>query len=104
MRYHALGTSATAIDETQTSLVGELTSQYNPNNTRATGTLTEGGSANIFQTVGSNTLDAGVTVQEWALMSQAAVPGGTMWSRVLTGSVAVASGGTVTTTYALTIE
>jgi hypothetical protein len=102
-KYHGLGTSSTAIAETDTGCGTELTTQYNPDNTRATGSQTNNGS-NIYRTVGTNTFDASATIAEFCLMSQAATGGGTMWTRILTGSIAVASGDSIQTTYDLTIE
>lgn len=102
-KYHGLGTSATAIAETDTGCGTELTTQYNPDSTRATGSQTNNG-ANVYRTVGTNTVDATVTVQEFCLMSQAATGGGTMWTRILTGGISLVSGDSVQTTYDLTIE
>lgn len=102
-KYHGLGTSSTAIAETDTGCGTELTTQYNPDNTRATGSQTNNG-ANIYRTVGTNTFDASATIQEFCLMSQAATGGGTMWTRILTGGISVVSGDSVQTTYDLTIE
>lgn len=102
-KYHGLGTSSTAIAETDTGCGTELTTQYSTDNTRATGSQTNNG-ANIYRTVGTNTVDASVTVAEFCLMSQAATGGGTMWTRILTGSIALTSGDSLQTTYDLTIE
>src|SRR5574343_1272732 len=102
-KYHGLGTSSTAIAETDTGCGTELTTQYNPDNTRATGSQTNNG-ANIYRTIGTNSVDATVTVQEFCLMSQSATGGGTMWTRILTGGISLVSGDSVQTTYDLTIE
>jgi hypothetical protein len=102
-KYHGLGTSSAAIAETDTGCTTELTTQYNPDSTRATGSQTNNG-ANIYRTVGTNTVDAGVTINEFCLMSQAATGGGTMWTRILTGAIALSSGDSLQTTYDLTIE
>ena len=102
-KYHGVGTSSAAIAETDTGCTTELTTQYNPDNTRATGSQTNNG-ANIYRTVGTNTVDASVTIQEFCLMSQAATGGGTMWTRILTGGVSLSSGDSIQTTYDLTIE
>lgn len=102
-KYHGIGTSATAIAETDTGCTTELTTQYNPDSTRATGSQTNNG-ANIYRTVGTNTVDAGVTINEFCLMSQAATGGGTMWTHILTGSIALNPGDSLQTTYDLTIE
>ena len=104
LKYHGIGTSAVSATETDTGCTTELTTQYNPDSTRATGSLTEGASANIFRTVGTNTVDAGVAITEWCLMSQAATGGGTMWSRVVFSAVNLSSGDSLQTTYDLTVE
>jgi hypothetical protein len=102
-KFHGIGTSSQAIAETDTGCVSELTTQYNPDNTRATGSQTNNG-ANVYRTVGTNTVDAAVTIQEFCLMSQAATGGGTMWTRILTGAIALGAGDSLQTTYDLTIE
>ena len=102
-KYHGIGTSGTAVGETDTGCLTELTTQYQTDNTRATGTQTNNG-ANVYRTVATNTVDASVTINEFCLMSQAAVGGGTMWSRILIGPYSLVSGNTVTSTYDLTIE
>lgn len=104
LRFHGIGIGAVAAAETDTGCGTELTTQYNPDSTRATGSLTEGASTNIFRTVGTNTVDAAVAITEFCLMSQAAVPGGTMWSRVVFSAINLASGDSLQTTYDLTVE
>jgi len=103
MRNHGIGTGTTAAAETQTALVTELTTQYNPDNTRATGSLTEA-SASVFRTVGTNTVDATAAVTEWGLFSSATSGAGTMWSRVVFTVINLASGDSIQSTYDLTIE
>lgn len=100
-KYHAIGTGTNAEAAANTGLQTELTTQYNPDNTRATGTQTENG-ANVYRTVGLNTVDAGVAaINEHALMSQAATGGGTCWDRsMFSGSpVGLNSGDGLNTTY-----
>lgn len=99
-KFHGLGTSAVAAAVTDTGCTTELTTQYNPDNTRATGTQTNNGS-NVYRTVGTNTVDAAVTINEFCLMSAASA--GTMWTRILTGAIALSSGDSLQTTYDLTI-
>lgn len=103
MRYHGLGTSSTAEASTQAALVSELTTQYSTDNTRATGTTTEGG-AQIYETVATNTVDAGATIEEFGLFSQAATGGGVMLERALTGTQTLSSGDGIQTTYDLTFN
>jgi hypothetical protein len=82
MKYHGIGTGTNAEASADTALQTELTTEYNPNSTRATGSLTEGASANIFRSVGTNTLDSGTpAITEHGLLSQAATGGGTLWDR-----------------------
>lgn len=102
-KYHGIGTNSTAVTAADTGCGTELTTQYNPDNTRATGSQTNNG-ANIYRTIGTNTVDASVTIQELCLMSQAATGGGTMWAHVLTGAVALSSGDSLQTQYDLTIN
>jgi hypothetical protein len=85
MKYHGLGTATTAEAATQTALTTEITTAYNPDNTRATGTTTEN-AANIFETVATNTVDGASVIEEHGLFSQAATGGGTMFDRSLTGT------------------
>lgn len=58
MKYHALGTGTNAEAVGDTALQTELTTEYT-GNVRATGTTEEGATANIYKTVGTNTLDSG---------------------------------------------
>jgi hypothetical protein len=81
MKFHGIGTGTTAEAVGDTALVTELTTQYNPDNTRATGTTTEA-AANIYQTVATNTLDSGTpAVTEHGVLSQAATGGGVLLDR-----------------------
>lgn len=104
LKFHGIGTGAVAAAETDTGCGTELTTQYNPDNTRATGSLEEGASTNIFKTVGTNTVDAAVAITEFCLMSQAATGGGTMWTRIVFAQVNLGSGDSLQTTYELTVE
>ena len=100
--FHALGTGSTAEAAAQTALVTELTTQYSTDNTRPTGTQTAP-SANQYQSVATITVDAAVNITEHALMSQAAVPGGTMWDRSVFASLALSSGDSIIATYIATV-
>jgi hypothetical protein len=104
MRYHGIGTGTTAAAEADTACQTELTTQYNPDNTRATGTLTEGATANIFKTVGTNTVDATVAITEFCLMSNATVGSGVMWTHSIFSAVNLVSGDQLRSTYQLTVE
>jgi len=103
MKFHGIGTGATAPAAGDTALQTELTTQYNPDNTRATGSLAEA-SATVFRTVGTNTVDAAAAVTEWGLLSQAATGGGTLFDRQTFSVVNLANGDSFQTTYDLTVS
>lgn len=101
MRYHGIGTGSVAEAVGDTALGAELTTQYNPDNTRATGTLAEA-AANIFQTVGTNTVDATVAITEHGILSQAATGGGVLWDRSVFAAINLVSGDSLAATYSMT--
>lgn len=79
--YHGIGTGTTAADQTDTDLETELTTEYNPNSTRATGAQSQP-SANIYQTLATNTLDSGTpAVTEQGVLTSATVGAGTLCDR-----------------------
>lgn len=51
LKYHGFGTGNNAEDATDTALETELTTEYASDNTRPTGSTTEGASANIYRSV-----------------------------------------------------
>jgi hypothetical protein len=105
MKFHANGSGATAAAIGDTALQTEYTTQYNPDNTRATGTLAEGASANIFRTVGTNAFDAaGLNVTEWGLLNQSATGGGVLFSRVVFAAIPVGVGDSIQWTYECTVS
>lgn len=103
-KYHALGTGSTAEAAGDTALVTELTTQYT-GNVRATGTTVEGASANIFESVATNTLDEtpGAALREHGVMSQAATGGGSLLDRTVFAAINLTSGDGLTSTYDLTL-
>jgi hypothetical protein len=106
LKFHGIGTGTNAEAVGDTALQTELTTEYNPNSTRATGTLTEGASANIFRTVGTNTLDSGTpAVTEHGILSQAATGGGTLLDRSVFSAINLvgANGDSLQSTYDLTL-
>lgn len=101
-KFHGLGSGSTAAAETDTTCETEFTTQYNPDSTRATGSQTNNG-ANVYRSVGTNTVDASATARNFCLMSAASA--GTMWTKIVfAGDISLASGDGVQTTYDLTIE
>jgi hypothetical protein len=99
MKYHGFGTGTNAEAAADTALQTECTTALNPDSTRATGTLTEGASGNIFRSVGTALFDASAAVTEHGLLSQAATGGGTLWDRSVFSAVNVASGDSIQATY-----
>ncbi len=102
MRFHGLGTDATAEAATQTALIAELTTQYATANTRPTGTLAEN-AANSFETVATITVGAAVGATEHGIFSQAATGGGVMLDRSVFGVINLAAGEALQATYRLTV-
>jgi hypothetical protein len=102
LKYHGIGTTNTAESSSDTALAAESTTALNPDNTRATGSLTEGGSANVFRTVGTLTADASIAAVEHGIFSQAATGGGTLLDRSVFSTVNLASGDSLQATYDLT--
>lgn len=103
-KFHGIGTGSTAEGAGETALVTELTTQYDPDSTRATGTTAEGASPNIFQTVGTNAVDASVNLREHGIFDQAATGGGTLLDRSLFNAINLDSGDSIETTYELTVN
>jgi hypothetical protein len=99
LKYHGIGTGNTAEASGDTALVTESTTALNPDSTRATGSTTEGASANIYRTVGTLTADASIAAVEHGIFSQAATGGGTLWDRSVFSTVNLASGDSLQATY-----
>lgn len=107
IKYHGIGTGTTAAATGDTALETELTTQYDPNSTRATGSTTEGASANIYRTVGTNTLDSGTpAITEHGVFTDPAVASGTLWDRHVFSAINLdgTQGDGLQTTYELTIS
>lgn len=102
MKFHGIGTGSTAEAAGDTALVTELTTEYNPNSTRATGTTSET-SANIYQTVATNTLDSGTpALREHGIFSASAA--GVLLDRSVFATITLtgANGDALQTDYRLT--
>lgn len=103
LKYHGIGTGTTNEAQGDTALVTELTTEYNPNSTRATGSLTTNG-ANVFRTIGTNTLDSGTpAITEHGIFSAAS--SGTLLDRSKFTAINLvgANGDGLQTTYDLTL-
>jgi hypothetical protein len=102
-KYHALGTGDNAESAADTALETELTTEYATNNTRPTGTVGEGATANIFRTVATNTVDGSCAIGEHGIFDQASNAGGTLLDRSVFSVVNLSSGDSLQTTYDLTL-
>lgn len=104
-KFHGYGTGTTAEAAADTALVTELTTQYNPDNTRPTGTQTVGASSNIYRTVATMTPDSGgaIVLREHGIFS--ATTAGTLLDRSLFAAITLDStlGDSIQTTYDLTL-
>lgn len=106
LRYHGFGTGTAAEAAADTALQTELTTQYNPDNTRPTGSLGEQ-SANVYRTVATLSPDAGgtIAITEHGIFSQAATGGGTLLDRSVFSAVnVVANQDSLQATYDLTLN
>jgi hypothetical protein len=103
MKFHGIGTGSVAEAAGDTALGTELTTEYTVDNTRATGTTAEGASANIYQTVATNTVDAAVALREHGVLSQAATGGGVLLDRTVYALINLGNGDSLESTYELTI-
>lgn len=103
MKFHAIGTGTNAEAVGDTALQTEITTQYNPDNTRATGSQTENGST-VYRTVGTNTVDASVAATEHGILSQAATGGGVLLDRSQFSVINLANGDSLQSTYDLTVN
>ena len=105
LKFHGIGTGIVAEAATDTALGIELTTEYNPDNTRATGTQSQP-TSDVYRTVGTNTLDSGTpAITEHGIFSQAATGGGTLLDRSVFAAINLngANGDGLQTTYNLTI-
>jgi hypothetical protein len=99
--YHAIGHTNTAENVADTTLAAEETTAYNPDGTRATGTHVAGGSANIYRSVGTNTVDGSVSCVEHGIFTQATV-GGSLLDRTVFATVTLGAGDGLQSTYEIT--
>jgi hypothetical protein len=101
-KFHALGTGTNAEAIGDTALQTELTTEYNPDNTRATGS--QSASTNTYSTTGTNTVDASAAVTEHGILTQAATGGGTLLDRSKFTVINLSSGDSLQSAYTLTLS
>jgi hypothetical protein len=106
MKFHAYGVGTNAEAAGNTALQTELTTEYATDNTRPTGSLTEGASANIFRTVATLSPDGAGTlaITEHMILDQAANSGGIGLDRSVFSAINLTRGSdSLQTTYDLTV-
>jgi hypothetical protein len=107
MKFHGFGVGTNAENATDSALQTEETTQYNPDNTRPTGTLAEA-SQKVFQTVATYSPDSGTSprpITEHGVFSQAATGGGVLLDRSVFSVVSLAtSADSLQATYQLTFN
>ena len=101
-RYLGFGLSLAANEEAFTGCQTELNTQYTADQ-RVTGAQGEN-ATNIYEVSGVLTADESATIEEFCLMNLQSTPLGTIWSRVLTGTITLTTNDTLTATYRLTVE
>lgn len=102
MKFHGIGTGNTAENVADTTLVTESTTALLVDSTRATGTLAEGATGNIFRSVGTITVDASVAAVEHGLFTTAATGTGVLLDRTVFSVVNLANGDSLQATYEIT--
>lgn len=102
-KFHGIGTGTTAPAVGNTALETEITTAYQTDNVRPTGSQTVGGSNNIYRTVGTVTVDASVANTEYGLLSDADVGQGTLLDRFTYTVVNLANGDSVQGTIDITL-
>lgn len=103
MNYHGCGTGTTAEAVTDTALIFELTTQLNPDNTRATGTRSQP-TAPQYKTIGTLTFDVAAPVTEHGILSQSATGGGVLWDRSIFSVINVAALDSIEFSYTCTVN
>lgn len=104
-KYHGYGTGTNAEASGDTGLQTELTTEYASDNTRPTGSQTEGASANIYRTVGTLSPDSGGTlaITEHGIFSASSA--GTLLDRSKFSAINLVAGSdSLQTTYDLTLS
>ena len=104
MKYHGIGLGSTGESSGDTDIETELTTQYSTDNTRATGSTEEGGSANIYRTIGTNSVDASAAIVEHGILSDPAVGSGVLLDRSVFSVINLGDGDSLQTTYDATFS
>lgn len=103
MKYHGIGTGSNAAVVGDTDIETELTTEYSTDNTRATGSTTENG-ATVYQTVGTNSVDSAVGIEEHGILSSATVGSGVLLDRHVFAVINLGNGDSLQSTYDFTVN
>lgn len=103
MKYHGFGTGTNAEAAGNTALQTELTTEYATNNTRPTGSQTEGATSKVYRTVGTLSPDSSVNITEHGIFDQASNAGGVVLDRSVFTAIPLASTDSLQITYDFTI-
>ncbi len=95
LKFHGSGTTNTAENQTQTALIAEVGS-------RSTGTQTEGASANIYKSVGTNTYASSFNIVEHGIFT--ASSGGVMFDRSIFTAIPVDTSTSIEFSYSWTLN
>lgn len=101
MKFHGFGTGGAAEAIGNTGLTTELTTQYAVDNTRPTGSTTEGATAIIYRSLGTLVPDAAVAITEHGVFSAAAA--GILLDRSLFTVINLVAADQLATTFELSI-
>lgn len=101
--YHGVGTGTGAESAADTALGTEITTQINPDSTRATGTQTQP-TASQYRTVATVAFDGTAAVTEHGVFTQAATGGGGLMDRSVFSAINVVDGDSIQFTYTYTLS
>lgn len=104
MKFHGIGQGSNVEAAADVILDAELTTEYSVDNTRATGSTEEGASSNIYRTIGTNTVDSAVGIEEHGIFDQADVTGGVLLDRSVFSVINLGNGDSLQSTYDLTVS
>jgi hypothetical protein len=103
-RYHAIGSGFAAEAAADTALEFEFGEHTNPGSLRQAGTLTEGGSNNVFRTVATTTATGAIVVREHGIFTSSTRGGGTLLDRSTFLAINLANGDSLQSTFDLLVS
>ena len=102
MKYHGFGVGTGNEAAADAALGTELTTEYNPDSTRPTGSTEEGATGNIFKTIATLTIDAGTpAVTEHGVFSASSA--GVLLDRSKFSAINLSASDSIVSTYQFTL-